>query len=254
MKIFGNFWRIGHRCGLAALAVMFTMALSCENMTQEEKDELTGFLLAGEYGVISMTDIDIENGFSEDLCLYDDGKPIVVWMLNLDGTYFIANNRVWKNHYMDGTWDVSENILNMSLKTDSEISSYEIVSFENGLLTLKLDQLMVVLKRLTDADKYPQLESISFTGLDNYMNNGKVVLDPRIQFTDGSYKLTWKYDPETYVPFADPTFTSSNPLVATVNNDGVLTMAQGVSEGETTITVRCDYVEASVDLKFIVVN
>ena len=254
MKIFGNFWRIGLWCGLAALAVMFTMALSCENMTQEEKDELTGFLLAGEYGVISMTDIDMENGFSEDLCLYDDGKPIIVWMLNLDGTYFIANNRVWKNHYMDGTWDVSEKILNMSLKTDSEISSYEIVSFENGLLTLKLDQLMVVLKRLTDADKYPQLESISFTGLDNYMNNGKVVLDPRIQFTNGSYKLTWKYDPETYVPFADPTFTSSNPLVATVNNDGVLTMAQGVSEGETTITVRCDYVEASVDLKFIVVN
>ena len=34
MKIFGNFWSIGHRCGLAALVVMFTMAISCENMAQ----------------------------------------------------------------------------------------------------------------------------------------------------------------------------------------------------------------------------
>lgn len=254
MKIFRNFWSIGHWCGLAALAVMFTLALSCDDMTQDDKDGLTGFLLAGEYGVISMTDIDMENGFSKDLCLYDDGKPIIVWTLNLDGTYFIAYNRVWKNHLMDGTWDVSEKILNMSSNTDSETSSYEIVSFENGLLTLKLDRAMVVLKRLTSADKYPQLESISFTGLDNYMSNGKVVLDPRIQFTNGSYKLTWKYDPETYVPFDDPTFTSSNPSVATVSDNGVLTMAQGVSEGETTITVRCDYVEASVDLKFLVVN
>lgn len=240
---------IGCWRGLAALAVM---VLSCDDMTQEQKDGLTRVLLAGEYGVISMTNIDTEEGFGEDLCLYEDGKPITVWVLNLDGTYFIANNRVWKKHLMDGTWDVSEKTLNT--ESPQEASSYEIVSFDDGLLTLKHDQVKIVLKRLTDADKCPQLNSIRFTGLDNYVNNGKVVLDPRIQFTDGSYQLTWTYDPETYVPFDDPTFSSSNTKVATVSNSGVITMAQGVTAGETTITVRCDCVEASVDLKFYVVN
>ena len=240
--------------GLATLVVMLTMVISCDDITQEQKDGLTRVLLAGEYGVISMTNIDTGEGFGEDLCLYEDGKPIMVWMLNLDGTYFTAYNKVWKKHVVDGTWDVSEKTLNMSTESYQEASSYEIVSFDDGLLTLKYDQVKIVLKRLTDADMYPQLNSIRFTGLDNYVNNGKVVLDPRIQFTDGSYQLTWTYDPETYVPFDDPTFSSSNPSVATVSDSGVLTMAQGVSVGETTITIRCDYVEASVDLKFIVVN
>lgn len=49
MKIFGNFWRIGHRCGLAALAVMFTMALSCENMTQGVSEGETTITVRCDY-------------------------------------------------------------------------------------------------------------------------------------------------------------------------------------------------------------
>lgn len=238
--------------GLATLAVMLTMVISCDDMTQEQKDGLTRVVLAGEYGVISMTGIDEDLG--EDFFLDDNGKPITVLVLNLDGTFFSAYNRVLKDHITEGTWDVSEKTLNMSIESYQEESRYEIVSFDDGLLTLKYDQVKMVLKRLTDADKYPQLNSIRFTGLDNYVNNGKVVLDPRIQFTDGSYQLTWTYDPKTYEPFDDPTFSSSNTKVATVSDSGVLTMAEGISAGETTITIRCDCVEASVDLKFIVVN
>ena len=240
--------------GLATLAVMLTMVPSCDDMTQEQKDGLTRVLLAGEYGVISMTNLDTGDGFGEDMCLYDDGKPVTVWVLNLDGTYFIAKNKVWKKHLLDGTWDVSEKTLNTLSESQPEADSYEILSFDNGLLTLKSGQVKIVLKRLTDADKCPQLNSIRFTGFDNYVNNGKVVLDPRQQFTDGSYQLTWAYDPVNYVPLDDPTFSSSDPSVATVSESGVITMAPGVLNGETTITIKCDYVEASVDLKFYVVN
>ena len=49
MKIFGNFWGIGHRCGLAALVVMFTMAISCENMAQGVSEDETTITVRCDY-------------------------------------------------------------------------------------------------------------------------------------------------------------------------------------------------------------
>ena len=46
---------------------------------------------------------------------------------------------------------------------------------------------------------------------------------------------------------------SSNPAVATVV-DGYLRPAESVTSGETTITVSCDYVEASITVVLQVVN
>ena len=46
---------------------------------------------------------------------------------------------------------------------------------------------------------------------------------------------------------------SSNPEVATVV-DGYLRPADGVTSGETTITVMCDYLEASITVVLQVVN
>lgn len=125
----------------------------------------------------------------------------------------------------------------------------------NNLLTLQTEKAKLVLKRLAEADKYAQLQSISFTGLNVNALDGKVHLDPKQSLTqDGLLQLSWVYDPEGYDPFDDPVLTSSNESVATVSDSGVVTLTQGVTEGETTITVICDYVETSVTLKFYVVN
>ena len=62
----------------------------------------------------------------------------------------------------------------------------------------------------------------------------------------GTFELKLKYDPEDYEPFDDVSWESSNPEVAIVV-DGYLRPAEGVNSGETTtITVWCDYVEASI--------
>ena len=239
----------------AAFATALMMTVSCDEITDEQKDGLTKVLLAGEYGVISMTNVDIDEGFDGEDLIYEDGKPRLVWVLNLDGTQFMAYNRVWKKKLTTGTWDVSGTTF--VAKTDIESApenSYEIVSFENNFLTLRTEKAKLVLKRLTDADKYAQLQSISFTGL-NVAQDGKVHLDPKQDLTqDGQIQLSWTYDPEGYEPFDDPVLTSSNESVATVSDSGLVTLKEGVTEGETKITVRCDYVEASVTLKFYIVN
>ena len=241
---------------LAAIAAAFTLTTSCEDVTDEQKDGLTKVLLAGEYGVISMTNVDTDEGFDEEDFIYEDGKPRLVWVLNLDGTQYITYNRVWKKKLTTGTWDVSGTTF--VAKADIESApenSYEIVSFDNNLLTLQTEKAKLVLKRLAEADKYAQLQSISFTGLNVNALDGKVHLDPKQSLTqDGLLQLSWVYDPEGYDPFDDPVLTSSNESVATVSDSGVVTLTQGVTEGETTITVRCDYVETSVTLKFYVVN
>ena len=81
----------------AALAAAMTLSVSCDpDMTDDEKkeaaDNFTKVLLAGEYGVISMTatnpEADNGIGFGEDELLYEDGKPRMVWILNLDGTQY----------------------------------------------------------------------------------------------------------------------------------------------------------------------
>ena len=92
---------------LAAIAAAFTLTTSCEDVTDEQKDGLTKVLLAGEYGVISMTNVDTDEGFDEEDFIYEDGKPRLVWVLNLDGTQYMAYNRVWKKKLTTGTWDVS---------------------------------------------------------------------------------------------------------------------------------------------------
>jgi len=196
------------------------------------------------------------NGFGESVLVGKDGKPMLVWVFNLDGTQFIAYNRVWKKRLVAGAWDVSGTTLvtQADVETAPE-TSFEIISFENGLLTIQTDETKIVLKRLTDADKYAQLQSISFTGLDVDPQDGKVYLDTKQNLSQGGLlQLSWVYDPEGYEPYDDPIFSSSNELVATVSDSGVVTLVQGVTEGETTITVTCDYVKASVTLKFYTIN
>ena len=246
----------------AAFAAVLTMTVSCDEVTDEQKDGLTKVLLAGEYGVISMTEVNADadngndNGFGESVLVGQDGKPMLVWVFNLDGTQFMAYNRVWKKRLVAGTWDVSGTTLVTQADVESAPeTSFEIISFENGLLTIQTDETKIVLKRLTDADKYAQLQSISFTGLNVNPQDGKVHLDPKQSLTQGGHlQLSWVYDPEGYEPYDDLIFSSSNELVATVSNDGLVTLADDVSEGEVTITVTCDYVKASVTLKFYTVN
>lgn len=238
----------------AALAAASMLFLSCDpDMTDDEKkeaaDNFTKVLLAGEYGVISMTatnpEADNDNGFGEDELLYEDGKPKMVWIFNLDGTQYLAYNRVWQKRLATGTWDVSETTIVTKVDDpDAPESTYEIVSFENDLLTLQTKDAKIVLKRLSDTDKYPQLQSVEFDH--NLAHDGKLHIDPSMELNaGGTYELKLKYDPEDYEPFDLVEWTSSKPEVATISN-GYLRPAEGVTSGETTITVWCDYVEASI--------
>ena len=235
-----------------ALAAAMTLSVSCD-----PADNFTKVLLAGEYGVISMTATNPETdngiGFGEDELLYEDGKPKMVWIFTLDGTQYLAFNRVWKKRITTGTWDVSETTLVTKVDDpDAPESTYEIVSFENDLLTLQTKDAKIVLKRLSDTDKYPQLQSVEFDH--NLANDGKLYIDPRIELNAvGTYELKLKYDPENYEPFDDVSWESSNPEVATVV-DGYLRPAEGVTSGETTITVWCDYLEASITVVLKVIN
>ena len=246
----------------AALAAAMTLSVSCDpDMTDDEKkeaaDNFTKVLLAGEYGVISMTatnpEADNGIGFGEDELLYEDGKPKMVWIFNLDGTQYLAYNRVWQKRITTGTWDVSETTLVTKVDgPDAPETTFEIVSFENDLLTLQTKDAKIVLKRLSDTDKYPQLQSVEFKH--NLAHDGKLYIDPRQELNAvGTYELKLKYDPEDYEPFDDVSWESSNPEVATVV-DGYLRPAEGVTSGETTITVSCDYLEASITVVLQVVN
>ena len=246
----------------AALAAAMTLSVSCDpDMTDEEKkeaaDNFTKVLLAGEYGVISVTETNPEAdngiGFGEDELLYEDGKPRMVWIFNIDGTQYLAFNRVWKKRITTGTWDVSETTLVTKVDgPNAPESTYEIVSFENDLLTLQTKDAKIVLKRLSDTDKYPQLQSVEFDH--NLANDGKLYIDPSMELdATGTFELELKYDPEDYEPFDDVSWESSNPEVATVV-DGYLRPAEGVTSGETTITVSCDYLEASITVVLKVIN
>ena len=246
-------------CAFAAVAALMTMTVSCDDMTDQEKEQsaeaLTKLILAGEWGCMSITDT--ETGapiLGESISFIDDlGRPVTVWVLNLDGTCFTAPNRVWKDVILNGYWDVSET--SVLFWTDAENSKevYEIVSYENELLTLNSGKFTMVLKRLTDADKCPQLKSIAF--LDMLSIDGKLHIDPRIGLTAGKYhQLSWKYDPEDYEPYNLLRWTSSNPEVATVTEDGRVYPAEGMTSGETTISLDCDCVKQDITIVFQVIN
>ena len=251
----------------AAMTVVLTLVVSCDEMTDEEKENagnaISKVLLAGEYGVVSI------NGESEDgetdLPLFGDGvsytdekgRPTIIWVFGLDGTYFIAPNRLWKHVYGKGTWDVSADEILMKADLgaiDTPDDKLKIKSFKDGLLTLQDEKITVVLKRLTDADKCPQLKSVEFVA--NLSNDGKLYIDPSLELNvAGNYKLEWKYDPQDYEPYNTLQWTSSNPKVAIVDENGYVRPADGVNSGEeTTITLVCDYVKAEITLKFFEVN
>ena len=104
----------------AAFATALMMTVSCDEITDEQKDGLTKVLVAGEYGVISMTGTDGMGGFDADLLTDDAGRPIMIWAMSLDGSCFIANNKAWRVHTLDGTWDVSGMTLTMSYESYSK--------------------------------------------------------------------------------------------------------------------------------------
>lgn len=249
----------------AALAATSMLFLACDpDMTDEEKkqaaDEFTKVALAGEYGVMNITGTDEDGTDSPlfgDFATYvdEDGRPITIMVLSLNGTYYMAPNRVWRDILISGLWDVVDGELQMRNSLDAEVrpaNKYKIVSAEGGYLILEQGQLTITLKRLDDADRCPQLQSVEFDH--NLAHDGKLYIDPRIELNaGGTYKLELKYDPEDYEPYDDVSWESSNPEVATVV-DGYLRPAEGVTSGETTITVWCDYVEASITVVLQVVN
>ena len=244
---------------VAAIVASMMMSVSCDDMTDQEKEEsaeaLTKVILAGEWGCISITDT--ETGaplLGESLSFTDEqGRPVTVWVLNLDGTYFVSPNRVWKDVILNGYWDVSERSIKLWTDEENSEESYEIVSYENELLTLNSGKFTMVLKRLTDADKCPQLSSIEF--LEALSNDGKLHIDPRIGLSAGKYyQLTWKYNPENYEPYNLLHWTSSNPDVATVTEDGRVYPAEGMTSGQTTITLECDCVRQDITINFQVIN
>lgn len=250
---------------LVALSATFALSVSCYEMTDEEKENagnaFSKVLIAGEYGVVSL---DGESEDGNDLPLFGDGvsytdekgRPTIIWVLNLDGTYFIAPNRVWKNVYGKGTWEVSKDEIHFKADLsaiETSVDKVKIKSFKDGLLTLQDEKITVVLKRLADADKCPQLKSVEFVA--NLSNDGKLYIDPSLELNSaGYYKLDWKYDPQDYEPYNTLKWTSSNPEVATVNDEGYVRPGEGVNSGETTITLECDYVKSEITLKFFEVN
>ena len=159
--------------------------------------------------------------------------------MSFDGQSDVGSRPPMKKRITTGTWDVSETTLVTKVDNpDAPESTFEIVS--------------LVLKRLSDTDKYPQLQSVEFD--DELAHDGKLHIDPRQQLNaEGTYELKLKYDPEDYEPFDDVSWESSNPEVATVV-DGYLRPAEGVTSGETTITVSCDYLEASITVVLKVIN
>lgn len=249
----------------AALAAASMLFLACNpDMTDDEKDqaadEFSKLALAGEYGVMNITGTDEDGTDSPlfgDLATYvdEDGRPVTIMVLSLYGSYYMAPNRVWKDISISGFWDVVDGELQLRNSPDAEVrpaDRYKVVSAEDGYLILERGPITYTLKRLEDADRCPQLQSVEFAH--NLANDGKLYIDPRIELNaGGTYKLELKYDPEDYEPYGDVSWESSNPEVATVV-DGYLRPADGVTSGETTITVSCDYVEASITVVLQVVN
>lgn len=247
---------------VSALAVL-SISAACSDMSEEQKkesgDAFSKAVLAGEYGVVNITGT-ADGGetelplFGDNLSFTDDkGRPVTVLVLGIDGTWFMAPNRVWKHIYSKGLWDVSSDELQLKGESESEPDeTYKITDFKDNCLYLKNGNATMVLKRLSEADKCQQLKSIEFV---ENVSGGKLTIDPRIELTNGAYKLTWKYDPEDYEPYNDVRFTSSNSEVATVNSEGYVTPVESVGTGQTTtITIFCDYVQADITLEFFTVN
>lgn len=252
---------------LLIFAATFPLLLSCdkENMSEKEKEDaasvFTKVALAGEYGVMNITGTNDQG--ETDLPLFGDhlsftdqqGRPVTIMVLDVEGTWYAAMNRVWKDVLVSGTWDVVSDELHLKGNTAADPDEkYRIKDFKDGLLYLENGNLTLVLKRLTDADKCPQLKSVEF--LANIANDGKLYIDPSVELNAaGTYKLNWKYDPQDYEPYKELSFTSSDPEVATVDSEGYVRPAQGLGAGETTtIRLWCDYVEAEIQLYFYEIN
>ena len=242
---------------IAASFAVLTMSISCDDMTDDEKkdaaDALTKFALAGEWGCINTIDRQTnEPLFGETSLLDEQGRPLTIWVYNLDGTFYSALNRVWSRHLTEGTWKIDGTKLTMSGDYTDSPEEFELLDYKDDVLTIGSEDYLMLLKRLDAADKCPQLKSVEFT---NYTHvDGELYLDPRQSFTNGVYKLTWKYDPEDYEPFYALSFTSSNPSVATVDDNGNLRLVEGVTKGETTVVLTCDDVKAEIVVNLEVIN
>ena len=149
-------------------------------------------------------------------------------------------------------WKIEGTRLSMSGDYTDSPEEFELLDYKDDVLTIGDKDFLMLFKRLDDADKCPQLKSVTFTN--NKHVDGDLYLDPRQSFTNGVYKLTWKYDPEDYEPFYALSFTSSNPSVATVDDDGNLRPVQGVTKGETTVVLTCDAAKAEIIVNLEVIN
>ena len=75
--------------------------------------------------------------------------------MSFDGQSDVGSRPPMKKRITTGTWDVSETTLVTKVDDpDAPESTFEIVSFENDLLTLQTKDAKIVLKRLSDTDKF----------------------------------------------------------------------------------------------------
>lgn len=245
---------------MALLSAALTLGVACdEPLTEEEKEQVQDGIvtvaMVGEWGCVDIIYNETDESFNEaDLDLFDEqGRPIVVYVFNLDGSYYSAINRVWNDHLTEGSWRVEDGYLYLDHTVPEALSeSYKLVSFEDEILTMDDGEYTIKLKRLSEADKCVQLNSVEFTN--SLSHDGKLHIDPNQQLENGAYQLYWKYDPEDYEPYSALVFRSSNEEVAYVDDEGRLFPTDGLTKGSTTITIVCDCVEASIDVEFEVIN
>lgn len=242
---------------LSMVAVLAGM-VSCDPPTEEQKENLSELLLAGEYM--------IEKVQVEDQVIWEDTEQVMVFDLATKKTWIVPFKDM-SDVRQEAMWEynVNENTIIVTY-IDEEVapelwqdSKYEIVDFTGDKLVMKDKDVMQgnspwvwYLRRLTDADYACLLKSITFTNLDFYeYEDGKYEANPR---SDLPFTVEYAFDPEDYVPYNDPYWTSSNENVAVVSSEGVISLPENHVNGETEITMTCDGVTAKFTLKLMLIN
>ena len=242
---------------IMSIVALMPIMTSCDP-TEENKKNLSELLLAGEYL--------IEKVQVEDQVIWEDTEQVMVfdlatkksWIAPLKNMSDIRQEAIWE-------YNVDENIIIVTYIDDEaepelwQDSKYEIVDFTGDKLVMKDKYVMQgnspwvwYLRRLNDADYAGLLKSISFTNLDFFMyEEGKYEASPR---SDLPFTVQYAFDPADYDSYDDPIWRSSNESVALVSSEGVVSLPENPTSGETEISITCDGVTAKFTLKLMHIN
>ena len=242
---------------LSVIALIPTI-ISCDPPTEENKKNLSEFLIAGTYL--------IEKVQVEEQIIWQDTGQVMVFDFETKRSWTAPlNNMTEKDDEAIWEYNVDENILVLTYIDEEanpdlwQDSHYEIVDLTNNTLIMKDKYVMEgnqpwvwYLRRLTDADYAGLLKSITFTNLNFFpLGEGKYEANPR---TDLPFTVEYVYDPVDYKPLGTPYWSSSNESVAVVSQEGVVSLPTKPVSGETEISVTCDGVTASFTLKLMHIN